>query len=116
MFGRWGEASPIWTISLAIACCWLIACGMLRLARFQHEKGGSVPYFYGLASPASAMLIISVAGLIWLQPSSGIGPDLSQSNCAICFGEGDHPYLDFTILPILVISGGLLFNVLMLMA
>tara|TARA_B100000941_G_scaffold93404_1_gene64837 strand:- start:9274 stop:10158 length:885 start_codon:yes stop_codon:yes gene_type:complete len=110
MFGRWGEASPLWTISLAIACCWLIACGMLRLARFQHEKGGSVPYFYGLSSPASAMLIISVAGLIWLQPSSGIGPDLSQSNCAICFGEGDHPYLDFTILPILVISGGLMIS------
>ena len=38
MFGRMGEATPLWTISLAIACCWVIACGMLRLARFQYEE------------------------------------------------------------------------------
>ena len=73
MFSRWGEASPIWTIFLAIACCWMIACGMLRLARFQHDEGGYIPYFHGLSSPANALLLISVAGLIWLQPSSGIG-------------------------------------------
>jgi len=66
MFSRWGEASPIWTIFLAIACCWMIACGMLRLARFQHDEGGYIPYFHGLSSPANALLIISVAGLIWL--------------------------------------------------
>ncbi|MBA88999.1 MAG: hypothetical protein CMB16_07030 [Euryarchaeota archaeon] len=110
MFGRWGGASPIWTISLAIACCWLIACGMLRLARFQHDEGGYVPYFFGLSSPASAMFVISAAGLIWLQPSSGIGPDLSTWSCDVCFGEGDHPYLDFTILPIMLISGGLMIS------
>ncbi len=110
MFGRWGEATPIWTISLAIACSWMIACGMLRLARFQHDEGGYVPYFYGMASPASAMLIISAAGLIWLQPSSGYGPDLTEWSCGICFGEGEKPYLDFIILPILLISGGLMIS------
>ena len=110
MFGRWGEATPIWTISLAIACSWMIACGMLRLARFQHDEGGYVPYFYGMASPANAMLIISAAGLIWLQPSSGYGPDISEWSCEVCFGEGEKPYLDFIILPILIISGGLMIS------
>jgi len=110
MFGRWGEATPIWTVSLAIACSWMIACGMLRLARFQHEEGGYVPYFYGLASPANAMFILSAAGLIWLQPSSGYGPDLSTWSCDICFGEGEHPYLDFLILPLLFVSGGLMIS------
>lgn len=110
MFGRWGEATPIWTISLAIACSWMIACGMLRLARFQHEEGGYVPYFYGMASPASAMLIISAAGLIWLQPSSGYGPDLTEWSCGVCFGEGEKPYLDFIMLPLLLISGGLMIS------
>ncbi|RJV01158.1 MAG: hypothetical protein DWC06_03570 [Candidatus Poseidoniales archaeon] len=110
MFGRWGEATPIWTVSLAIACSWMIACGMLRLARFQHEEGGYVPYFYGLSSPANAMFIISAAGLIWLQPSSGYGPDLTTWNCDICFGAGEHPYLDFIILPIMFVSGGLMIS------
>ena len=110
MFGRWGEATPIWTISLAIACSWMIACGMLRLARFQHDEGGYVPYFYGMASPASAMLIISAAGLIWLQPSSGYGPDLTEWSCGVCFGEGEKPYLDFIMLPLLIISGGLMIS------
>lgn len=110
MFGRWGEATPIWTISLALACSWLIACGMLRLARFQHDEGGYVPHFYGLSSPANAMFILSAAGLIWLQPSSGYGPDLSTWNCEICFGEGEHPYLDFIMLPILFISGALMIS------
>lgn len=110
MFGRWGEATPIWTISLAIACCWMIACGMLRLARFQHDEGGYVSYFYGLSSPANAMLILSAAGLIWLQPSSGYGPDLSTWSCDYCFGEGEHPYLDFIILPILLVSGSLMIS------
>ena len=110
MFGRWGEATPIWTVSLALACSWMIACGMLRLARFQHDEGGYVPYFYGLSSPANAMLIISAAGLIWLQPSSGYGPDLSTWECDLCFGVGEHPYLDFIILPIMLISGGLMIS------
>ena len=48
----------------------MIACGMLT--EFQHDEGGYVPYFYGMASPANAMLIISAAGLT-AQPSSGYG-------------------------------------------
>ena len=56
------------------------------------------------------MFVISAAGLIWLQPSSSIGPDLSTWSCDVCFGEGDHPYLDFTILPIMLISGGLMIS------
>ncbi len=56
------------------------------------------------------MLILSAAGLIWLQPSSGYGPDLSTWNCDICFGEGEHPYLDFIMLPILFISGALMIS------
>ena len=83
---------------------------MLRLARFQHDEGGYVPYFYGMASPANAMLIISAAGLIWLQPSSGYGPNLTEWSCGICFGEGEKPYLDFIILPILLVSGGLMIS------
>ena len=110
MFGRWGEATPIWTISLAIGCSWMIACGMLRLARFQHDEGGYVPYFHGMASPPNAMLIISAAALIWLQPSSGYGPDLTEWSCEVCFGEGEKPYLDFIILPILFVSGGLMIS------
>ena len=63
-----------------------------------------------MASPANAMLIISAAGLIWLQPSSGYGPDLTEWSCALCFGEGEKPYLDFIILPILLFSGGLMIS------
>ena len=110
MFGRWGEATPIWTVSLAVACIWLIACGMLRLARFQHDEGGYVPYFHGLPSPANAMFVLSAAGMIWLQPSSGFGPDVTSWNCGFCFGEGERPYLDFIILPILLLSGGLMIS------
>ena len=110
MFGRWGEATPIWTVSLAVACIWLIACGMLRLARFQHEVGGYVPFFHGLSSPANAMFVLSTAGMIWLQPSSGFGPDVTSWNCGFCFGEGERPYLDFIILPILILSGGLMIS------
>ena len=83
---------------------------MLRLARFQHEEGSNVPYFMGLSSPANAMLLLSVAGMIWMQPTSGIGPDLSEWNCGVCFGEGEKPYLDFTIFPILLFSGGLMIS------
>ena len=53
---------------------------------------------------------ISAAGPIWLQPSSGYGPDLTEWSCGICFGEGEKPYLDFIILPILLISGGLMIS------
>lgn len=111
MFGRMGEASPIWTVSLAIGCFWVIACGMLRLARFQHDEGGYVPYFYGLSSPASALILLSAAGLFWLQPSSGYGPDLSTWDYGIIGGNGSpKPYFDFLILPIMLICGGLMIS------
>ncbi len=111
MFGRMGEASPVWTVSLAIGCFWLIACGMLRLARFQHDEGGYVPYFHGLSSPASALILLSFAGLIWLQPSSGYGPELTTWDCSVCWGKGElKPYFDFLILPALIICGGLMIS------
>lgn len=111
MFGRMGEASPLWTTSLAIACFWMIACGMLRLARFQHEEGGYVPYFHGLSSPASALVLLSAAGLIWLQPSSGYGPELTSWDCSYCWGVGEvKPFFDFIILPLLFVCGGLMIS------
>ena len=111
MFGRMGEATPIWTISLAIACFWIIATGMLRLSRFQHDDGAYKPYFHGLASPGNAMLLLSAAGIIWLQPSSGLGPDLSSWDCGACWGEGkDKPYFDFLLLPLMFFSGAMMIS------
>ncbi|MBT6645669.1 MAG: hypothetical protein HOB52_07680, partial [Euryarchaeota archaeon] len=111
MFGRWGEASPFWTVSLAIASCWIIATGMLRLARFQHDEGSELSYFIGLSSPGNALLLLSVAGLIWIQPSTGFGPDLTTWDCSICFGKGTpKPYFDFMMLPLMFISGGLMIS------
>ena len=113
MFGRWGEASPMWTISLAIAAGWVIVTGMLRLARFQYEEGSNKNYFHGLASPGNAMLLITFAALIWLQPSSGIGPNVT-TECIFCFestsSAHQKPYFDFLILPIMFISGGLMIS------
>ena len=113
MFGRMGEASTIWTVSLAIGCFWLIACGMLRLARFQHEEGGYVPYFHGLSSPASALILLSAAGIFWLQPTSGYGPDLSTWGCDnwwSCGNGSPKPYFDFLMLPLMLICGGLMIS------
>lgn len=111
MFGRWGEASPFWTMSLAIASCWIIATGMLRLARFQFEQASDLNHFVGLSSPANALLLLSFAGIIWIQPSIGIGPELTTWDCAICFGKGTaKPYFDFLMLPIMFISGGLMIS------
>ena len=109
MFGRWGEASPFWTVSLGIASCWIIATGMLRLARFQHDDGSELNYFVGLSSPGNALLLLSVAGIIWIQPSTGFGPDLTTWDCSVCFGKGtSKPYFDFMMLPLMFISGGLM--------
>ena len=104
MFGRWGEASPMWTISLALTCCWIIAAGMLRLARFQYEGGSDLPYFHGLSSPGNAMFLMSFGGLIWLQPAMEIGPELSTFGwCSgVCHA---HPTFDFLIMPVMFISG-----------
>lgn len=111
MFGRMGEATPIWTISLAIACGWVVATGMLRLARFAHEKGGDSHYFSGLSSPGNALFLMSIGGLIWLQPSTGVGPGLSTWDCTMCFGEGSpKPYFDWLILPAMFISGGMMIS------
>ena len=111
MFGRWGEASPAWTISLGIAACWVIVTGMLRLARFQYEDASDKVYFHGLASPGNAMVLITVAAMIWLQPATGIGPGVS-TECIFCFEPAnssvEKPYFDFIILPIMFISGGLM--------
>ena len=111
MFGRWGEASPAWTISLGIAACWVIVTGMLRLARFQYEEASDKIYFHGLASPGNAMVLITVAAMIWLQPATGFGPDVS-TECIFCFEPSnssvEKPYFEFIILPIMFISGGLM--------
>ena len=113
MFGRWQEASPIWTISLALAGFWIIGTGMLRLARFQYEEGSNLPYFHGLSSPGNAILLMSAAGFIWLQPNLGYGPALD--NITLCVeGIGDKtdcaatPGLDIIILPIMFISGAMM--------
>jgi len=111
MFGRWGEAAPIWTISLGIAACWVIVTGMLRLARFQYEEASDKAYFHGLASPANAMLLITAAAMIWLQPSAGFGPEVSGDSLSGIFDSSstyEKPYFDFLILPIMIISGGLM--------
>ena len=111
MFGRWGEAAPIWTISLGIAACWVIVTGMLRLARFQYEEASDKPYFHGLASPANAMVLITAAAMIWLQPNAGFGPEVSSNSLFDIFDTSspvEKPYFDFLILPIMLISGGLM--------
>ena len=113
MFGRWGEASPAWTISLGIAAGWVIITGMLRLARFQYEEASNQSYFNGLASPGNAMILITVGALIWLQPSSGIGPNVS-TECIFCFEPSnsavEKPFFDFIILPVMFFSGGLMIS------
>jgi phosphatidylserine synthase len=115
MFGRWGVATPLWTISLALAGFWVIGTGMLRLARFQHEEGSNLPYFHGLSSPGNAILLMSAAGFIWLQPNLGFGPNLS--NVSVCvYGIGEKadcagtPGLDMFILPIMFISGAMMIS------
>lgn len=114
MFGRWGEATPIWTISLGIAAFWIIGTGMLRLARFQYEEASNLPYFHGLSSPGNAMVLMSAAGFIWLQPLLDVGPNLK--NVELCIGEGVNnvchatPGLDALILPIMFISGALMIS------
>tara|TARA_B100001113_G_scaffold212313_1_gene174185 strand:- start:294 stop:1190 length:897 start_codon:yes stop_codon:yes gene_type:complete len=113
MFGRWGEAAPMWTLSLAIAGCWVIGTGMLRLARFQYEDGSGLPYFHGLSSPGNALLLMSVAGFIWLQPILNFGPPLDDLRFCV-EGIGDQadcaatPGLDMLILPVMFLSGGLM--------
>lgn len=112
MFGRMGEATPIWTFILGLACSWVVATGMLRLARFQYEEGSDIRHFMGLSSPGNAMLLVSFAALIWIQPSTGWGPDLTTWDCEkFCFGEGSpKPFYDFLIVPIMFLSGALMIS------
>ncbi|MDP6324250.1 MAG: CDP-alcohol phosphatidyltransferase family protein [Candidatus Thalassarchaeaceae archaeon] len=105
MFSRWGEAAPYWTIPLAATCCWIVVCTMLRLARFQHESDDENPWFHGLASPGNALLIVALSGLVWVQPEA-LGPDMIEWR----YGEGDHPALDWLLLPGCLFSGALMIS------
>lgn len=101
MYSRLGEASPWWTVPLAIACSWVVMATMLRLARFQHESDDGNPWFHGLASPGNAVLLVSLAGFVWIQPQTSFGPAaIEWAN-----GSGDHPGLDMIVLPMAFLSG-----------
>jgi len=111
LFGRMGEATPLWTLGLAIACGWVIATGMLRLARFEHESGSSYSWFTGLSSPGNAIFLLSLSSFIWLQPSSGIGPELTTWECDVCWGVGENkPWGDFLIIPAMFFSGSMMIS------
>ncbi|MDP6899534.1 MAG: CDP-alcohol phosphatidyltransferase family protein [Candidatus Thalassarchaeaceae archaeon] len=105
MFSRWGEATPYWTIPLGFACCWVVISAMLRLARFQHESDDAYPWFHGLASPGNALLLVSLSGLVWIQPEA-IGPAPFEWQ----FGIGDHPALDWLLFPGCMLSGMLMIS------
>jgi len=105
MFSRWGEAAPYWTIPLAATCCWIVVCTMLRLARFQHESDDENPWFHGLASPGNALLIVALSGLVWVQPEA-LGPDMIEWR----YGAGNHPALDWLLLPGCLFSGALMIS------
>jgi phosphatidylserine synthase len=78
---------------------------MLRLARFQHESDDENPWFHGLASPGNALLIVALSGLVWVQPEA-LGPDMIEWR----YGEGDHPALDWLLLPGCLFSGALMIS------
>jgi phosphatidylserine synthase len=103
MFSRVGEATPLWTAALAFGCCWIVICTMLRLARFQYEHGSS-QWFNGLASPGSAVILVTLSALIWVQPDTSWGPDAIEWK----FGSGAHPALDWLILPATLMCGYLM--------
>ena len=112
MYGRMGSATPFWTLLLGMSCCWVVATGMMRLARFAYEEGGDYSYFLGISTPVNALFLLSISTLIWLQPSSGFGPELSTWDCTnFCFGRGEpHPYFDFLIVPAMLVSGSLMIS------
>lgn len=78
---------------------------MLRLARFQHESDDEYPWFHGLASPGNALILVALSGLVWVQPEA-LGPDLIEWR----YGEGDHPALDWVLLPGCLVSGYLMIS------
>ena len=105
MFSRWGEATPYWTVPLAFACCWVVVTAMLRLARFQYESDEEYPWFHGMASPGSAVILLSLAGLVWVQPEA-LGPAPFEWS----FGAGDHPALDWLMFPGCMFAGMLMIS------
>ena len=58
------------------------------------------------------MVLITAAALIWLQPSSGFGRDVTTDGFFDAFTSSsstvEKPYFDFLILPVMIISGGLM--------
>ena len=103
LFSRWGDATPIWTLSMAVVCCWVVMCTMLRLSRFQHESDSENPWFHGLASPGSAILILSLSGLVILQPEVAT-IELIESGDQ----NGTNYPLDWLILPGMALAGCLM--------
>ena len=103
LFSRWGDATPIWTLSMAIVCCWVVMCTMLRLSRFQHESDSENPWFHGLASPGSAILILSLSGLVILQPEVATIELIETGD-----QNGSNYPLDWLILPGMALVGCLM--------
>ena len=103
LFSRWGDATPIWTLSMAVVCCWVVMCTMLRLSRFQHESDSENPWFHGLASPGSAILILSLSGLVILQPEVATIEWIETGD-----QNGSNYPLDWLILPGMALVGCLM--------
>ena len=103
LFSRWGDATPIWTFSMAVVCCWVVMCTMLRLSRFQHESDSENPWFHGLASPGSAILILSLSGLVILQPEVATIEWIETG-----VQNGSNYPLDWLILPGMALVGCLM--------
>ena len=105
MFSRSEISSPFWTILLAVSCCWLVICTMLRLARFQHESNLENRWFHGLASPGSAIFILALSGLVWLQPEL-IPIEFANS----INGDGNNSPLGWLVLLGVILAGMLMIS------
>jgi phosphatidylserine synthase len=105
LFSQWGENTPVWTISVGVVCCWVIICTLLRLARFQHESDSENRWFHGLASPGSAVLILSISGLILLQPEV-----VSYDFVNFMGGDGSNYPFAWLIFPGMIIPGTLMIS------
>ncbi len=103
LFSRWGDATPIWTLSMVVVCCWVVVCTMLRLSRFQHESDSDNPWFHGLASPGSAILIVSLSGIVMLQPEVATIEWIDTAN-----QNGTSYPLGWAMLPGMVLAGYLM--------
>ena len=103
LFSGWGKVTPIWTLFMALVCCWVVVCTMLRLSRFQHESDSENPWFHGLASPGSAILILSLSGLVILQPEVATIEWIETGD-----QNGSNYPLDWLILPGMALVGCLM--------